>query len=218
MQTEAAAKAQADLKEDATGAQDSNTAAPGRTGLTDIPPSLRCQLCRSLIERATLTPCCFSSCCYECLKSYLTSSHKLACSRAGVCPIAHCREQDIFVQDLIPNHALMKAADWFVRQRISLMEVVNLEVKKEERPQDFDVVTLGRKLIEDAKLQSEQANIVPSQGDFGDGKDALVVEEANELCKGTKSSEGHTQSTQESNAIIGSKAELGQDGVSIHAG
>ena len=101
---------------------------------TDLPPSLKCQLCSNLIESATMTPCCFSSCCYECLKSYLTSSHRLASSRAGVCPIAHCREQDIFVQDLIPNHALNKAADWFVRQRISLMDQVTIEIAKDEKP------------------------------------------------------------------------------------
>lgn len=82
---------------------------------TELPPSLQCKLCANLIERATMTPCCFNSCCYECLKSYLTSSHKLASSRAGVCPIANCREQDIFVQDLVPNYALSKAADWFIR-------------------------------------------------------------------------------------------------------
>ena len=63
----------------------------------DLPPSLKCQLCHELIKGASLTPCCFSSCCYECLKSYLTSSHKMSSSRAGVCPIAHCHEQDVFV-------------------------------------------------------------------------------------------------------------------------
>ena len=107
-----------------------------------------------------MTPCCFSSCCYECLKSYLTSSHKLASSRAGVCPIAHCPEQDIFVQDLIPNHALNRAADWFIRQRISLMDEVTLEVKNEDKPEDIreQVVSLGNKLIEDAKAQAESTN------------------------------------------------------------
>ena len=106
------------------------------------------------MKRATLTPCCFSSCCYECLRSYLTSSHKLASSRAGVCPIPHCREQDVFVQDLIPNHALNKAADWFIRQRISLTEEVVMEVPQEEAPQDIDVRSLGYRLVEEAKAQA----------------------------------------------------------------
>ena len=100
-------------------------------GLSEVPPSLKCDLCSNLIKSATLTPCCYSSCCYECLNSYLTSSHKLASSKTGVCPIVHCRKQDILVQDLIPNFALPKAADWFVRQRISLMEEVSMEVEME---------------------------------------------------------------------------------------
>ena len=57
-----------------------------------IPPSLACELCHQLIKNATLTPCCLNSCCFECLKSYLTSSHKLANRRAGVCPISTCSE------------------------------------------------------------------------------------------------------------------------------
>lgn len=52
-----------------------------------LPPSLACELCQKLIKNATLTPCCLNSCCFECLKSYLTSSHRLANRRAGVCPI-----------------------------------------------------------------------------------------------------------------------------------
>ena len=98
-----------------------------------------------------MTPCCFSSCCYECVKSFLTSSHKNASSRARVCPIEHCREMDIFAQDLIPNHALNKAADWFIRQRISLEDEVILEARKQEKPDEIDVTILGRKLIEEAK-------------------------------------------------------------------
>lgn len=90
---EAAAKVLAETNDGtntATGSKPSG--GTSKNGLTDLPPSLKCMLCKDLIEAATLTPCCFSSCCYECLKSYLTSSHKLASSRAGVCPIAYCRE------------------------------------------------------------------------------------------------------------------------------
>jgi hypothetical protein len=84
-----------------------------------IPPSLECALCHGLIFNAMLTPCCTSSACYDCLKSYLTGEHKLATSRAGMCPFPDCKEQDVFVQDLIYNHALSKAADWFRRQQIA---------------------------------------------------------------------------------------------------
>jgi len=85
---EAVSKAQADGE---TAVPDILPTGPGGR-FTELPPSLKCQLCTNLIERATMTPCCFNTCCYECLKSYLTSSHKLASSRAGVCPIAQCRE------------------------------------------------------------------------------------------------------------------------------
>ena len=95
-----------------------------------IPPSLACEICHQLIKNATLTPCCLNSCCFECLKSYLTSSHKLANRRAGVCPIPSCGEQDIFVEELIPNHALSKAAEWFNRQKISKMASEDIEVDK----------------------------------------------------------------------------------------
>jgi len=62
----------------------------------------------------------------------------------------NCREQDILVQDLVPNHALRKAADWFTRQQIAQVEAVTIEMQEKERPGDIDVVFLGHKLIEDA--------------------------------------------------------------------
>lgn len=58
------------------------------------------------------------------------------------------------MQDLIPNHALNKAADWFIRQRISLTEEVLMEVPQEEAPQDIDVRSLGYRLVEEAKAQA----------------------------------------------------------------
>ena len=36
--------------------------------------------------------------------------------------MSNCSEQDIFVEELIPNHALNKAAEWFNRQKVSKME------------------------------------------------------------------------------------------------
>jgi hypothetical protein len=62
-----------------------------------IPPALECALCHGLIHNAMLTPCCTSSACYECLKSFLTADHKLASSRPGMCPFPECKEQDVFV-------------------------------------------------------------------------------------------------------------------------
>lgn len=125
-------------------------ATSGEEKMKDLPPSLKCQLCYSLIVGATMTPCCFSSCCHECLKSNLTSS----ANRFGVCPMTHCREQDILVQNLIPNHALNKAADWFTRQQVSMMDEVTLETVEEEKPGKIDVVLLGSKLLEEARTQA----------------------------------------------------------------
>ena len=100
------------------------------------------------------TSCCFNSCCFDCLKSYLTSSHKLANRRAGVCPMSNCSEQDIFVEELIPNHALNKAAEWFNRQKVSKMESEDIEVDK-PKSKDDDITEVARQLLCDA---TEEAN------------------------------------------------------------
>ena len=120
----------------------------------DIPPSLKCKLCKKLIEGATLTPCCFSSCCYECLKSCVTSSH-----RPGICPIAHCRESEVLAQDLIPNHVLNRAADWFIRQKISLSDQITMELTKRDEADDIDVKSLGETLLREAKSFATQEEI-----------------------------------------------------------
>lgn len=117
----------------------------------ELPPSLKCQLCSCLIVDAAMTPCCFSSCCYECLSRKLASST----NRVGACPMVNCREQDVLIQDVIPNLALRKAADWFTRQQIAQVESVTIETQVKERPGDIDVVFLGRKLIEDAQAQDQ---------------------------------------------------------------
>jgi hypothetical protein len=95
-----------------------------------------------------LTPCCTSSACYECLKSYLTSDHKFASSRAGVCPFPDCKQQDVFVQDLIFNHALTRAAEWFRRQQISKMVVEDLEIEQKQMKSENDIFAVAKQLIE----------------------------------------------------------------------
>lgn len=37
-----------------------------------FPPSLLCQLCKCLLDEATLTPCCHLSCCFKCIFSQMT--------------------------------------------------------------------------------------------------------------------------------------------------
>ena len=102
-----------------------------------------------------MTPCCFSSCCFECLKSNLIPSHLHASNRAGVCPLPNCRESDILLQDLIPNHALNKASDWFIRQRIACEDQVILETNsRTDNKEQLDFYALGHELIEEAKDQA----------------------------------------------------------------
>ena len=69
---------QADNKDGDTNMDESGEdGASARTGgFSDIPPSLKCALCIKLIKNATLTPCCFTSCCYECLRTCLTTSSR----------------------------------------------------------------------------------------------------------------------------------------------
>ena len=90
--------------------------------IEEVPPSLQCQLCGHLIAKAMLTPCCLSSCCYECLRLPLLGclgGSGQACQRTSVCPLPHCREPDILVMDLIHNRALAQAAEWYLRQKQS---------------------------------------------------------------------------------------------------
>lgn len=118
-----------------------------RTAEHQLPPALQCMLCKGLINNAMLTPCCTSSACYGCLKSYLTADHKLASSRAGMCPFPDCKEQDVYVQDLIYNHALSKAADWFRRQQIAKAQLVDVEIDKDQNL-DRDLGSAARQMIE----------------------------------------------------------------------
>ena len=68
--------------------------------------------------------------------------------------MSNCSEQDIFVEELIPNHALNKAAEWFNHQKVSKMESEDIEVDKPKN-KDEDITEVARQLLCDA---TEEAN------------------------------------------------------------
>jgi hypothetical protein len=69
-----------------------------------------------------------------------------------MCPFPDCKEQDVFVQDLIYNHALSKAADWYRRQQIAKAEIVEVEI--ENTKHDKDISTVAKQMIEQAKAEA----------------------------------------------------------------
>ena len=68
--------------------------------------------------------------------------------------MSSCSEQDIFVEELIPNHALNKAAEWFNRQKISKMESEDIVIDKPKKDDD-DIMEVARQLMCEA---AEEAN------------------------------------------------------------
>ena len=69
----------------------------------------------------------------------------------------NCSEQDIFVEQLIPNNALQKAAEWFNRQKISKMKSEDIEVDKPSN-KDEDMIEIVQQLLIDATKEANKRN------------------------------------------------------------
>ena len=80
------------------------------------------------------------------------------------------------MEELIPNHALNKAAEWFNRQKISKMESESIVVDKPTNKDD-DISEVARQLLCDAteeanKKKRHDKNV--GGGDEGKDKQVLV--------------------------------------------
>ena len=74
--------------------------------------------------------------CFDCLKN------------TPKCPL--CLEEGHRAQDLIFNHALSRAAEWFQRQRISRAETEEIEIPKQHSIDE----SLVEKLLDEAKQEA----------------------------------------------------------------
>ncbi|KAJ7537906.1 hypothetical protein O6H91_11G027400 [Diphasiastrum complanatum] len=74
---------------------------PSTRMVGDIPPELRCPLCRDVLKDAVLTSkCCFKSYCDRCIREQIMSKGKCICGATN-----------ILADDLLPNKTLREAID-----------------------------------------------------------------------------------------------------------
>ncbi|KAG6473078.1 hypothetical protein ZIOFF_066985 [Zingiber officinale] len=78
----------------------------------DLPPELRCQLCKEVMKDAVLTSkCCFRSFCDKCIRDYIMS--KLMCI---------CGATNILADDLLPNKTLRETINRILESATSSTE------------------------------------------------------------------------------------------------
>ncbi|XP_074579444.1 E3 ubiquitin ligase PARAQUAT TOLERANCE 3-like [Curcuma longa] len=80
--------------------------------VSDIPPELRCPLCKEVMKDAVLTSkCCFRSFCDKCIRDYIIS--KLMCN---------CGATNILADDLLPNKTLRETINRILESATSSTE------------------------------------------------------------------------------------------------
>ncbi|KAL0927147.1 hypothetical protein M5K25_001307 [Dendrobium thyrsiflorum] len=69
---------------------------PSTRSITELPPELRCPLCKEVMKDAVLTSrCCFKSFCDKCIRDYIINNSKCVCGATN-----------ILADDLLPNKTL----------------------------------------------------------------------------------------------------------------
>ncbi|KAL5712602.1 RING-type E3 ubiquitin transferase [Ranunculus cassubicifolius] len=77
---------------------------PSTRSITDIPPELRCPLCKEVMQDAVLTSkCCFKSFCDKCIRNHIIS--KSACV---------CGATNVLADDLLPNRTVRETINRFL--------------------------------------------------------------------------------------------------------
>ncbi|KAG0503877.1 hypothetical protein HPP92_003949 [Vanilla planifolia] len=72
---------------------------PSTRSITDLPPELRCPLCKEVMKDAVLTSkCCFKSFCDKCIRDYIITNSKCVCEATN-----------LLADDLLPNKTLREA-------------------------------------------------------------------------------------------------------------
>ena len=89
--------------------------------------------------------------------------------------MSSCSEQDVFVEELIPNHALNKASEWFNRQKVSKMESEDIEIEKPKAIED--VTDVAKQLICEAAEEANKKSNDKNAGAGGENNDVLKLVE-----------------------------------------
>ncbi|MQL81922.1 hypothetical protein Taro_014371 [Colocasia esculenta] len=85
---------------------------PSTRVATDLPPELRCPLCKEVMKDAVLTSkCCFSSFCDKCIRDYIISKS-----------ICVCGATNILADDLLPNKTLRETINRILESTTSSAE------------------------------------------------------------------------------------------------
>ncbi|PIA44928.1 hypothetical protein AQUCO_01700479v1 [Aquilegia coerulea] len=85
---------------------------PSNRSMNDIPPELRCPLCKEVIQDAVLTSkCCFKSFCDKCIRSHIISKSTCACGA-----------NNVLADDLLPNKTVRETINRFLESNNSSAE------------------------------------------------------------------------------------------------
>ncbi|KAF9622627.1 hypothetical protein IFM89_032526 [Coptis chinensis] len=85
---------------------------PSTRSVTDIPPELRCPLCKEVMQDAVLTSkCCFKSFCDKCIRNHIMS--KFACV---------CGATNVLADDLLPNKTVRETINRLLESNNSSAE------------------------------------------------------------------------------------------------
>ncbi|XP_074567368.1 E3 ubiquitin ligase PARAQUAT TOLERANCE 3-like [Curcuma longa] len=102
---------------------------PTSRPVSDLPPELRCPLCKEVMKDAVLTSkCCFRSFCDKCIRDYIMS--KLMCI---------CGATNILADDLLPNKTLRETINRILESTTSSTENAGSLVNVQDMESAFPV-------------------------------------------------------------------------------
>ncbi|EHA8586425.1 E3 ubiquitin ligase PQT3-like [Cocos nucifera] len=107
---------------------------PSARPVSDLPPELRCPLCKEVMKDAVLTSkCCFKSFCDKCIRDYIISK--------SVCV---CGATDILADDLLPNRTLRETINRIMESTTNstenpgnLVHVQDMESARQVQPKNL---------------------------------------------------------------------------------
>ncbi|XP_020573692.1 E3 ubiquitin ligase PARAQUAT TOLERANCE 3-like [Phalaenopsis equestris] len=104
---------------------------PSTRSISDLPPELRCPLCKEVMKDAVLTSkCCFKSFCDKCIRDYIITNSKCVCGATN-----------ILADDLLPNKTLRETISRILETTTSstenagsLVQVQDMESARHVQP------------------------------------------------------------------------------------
>lgn len=167
---------------------------PSTRPVSDLPPELRCPLCKEVMKDAVLTSkCCFSSFCDKCIRDYIISKSMCVCGFTN-----------ILADDLLPNKTLRETINRIMEASAtssaenagSLAQVQDMESSR-PLPQKLPSPTVSA-TEETAKLLPSPVRPVDIKDDTpkNNGKEEVMASQPSQ-CKVTKRAD-ISEGTQES--------------------